>query len=59
MIIRILVATLLVAVLPQAALAQSLPAITVDQLANGGQSYSLSIQVLALMTALTELPALV
>ena len=39
-------------------LAQSLPAITVDQLANGQQTYSLSIQVLALMTALTVLPAL-
>ncbi|HUQ52959.1 MAG TPA: flagellar biosynthetic protein FliP, partial [Gammaproteobacteria bacterium] len=59
MIIRILIAALLVLVLPHAALAQSLPAVTVDQLANGGQSYSLSIQVLALMTALTVLPALV
>jgi flagellar biosynthesis protein FliP len=41
-----------------AALGQSLPAVTVNQLAGGGESYSLSIQVLALMTALTVLPAL-
>ena len=39
------------------ALAQSLPAITVGNV-NGQQTYSLSIQVLALMTALTVLPAL-
>ena len=41
----------------EAAWAQSLPAVTVAQL-NGEQTYSLSIQVLALMTALTVLPAL-
>ena len=46
-------------VLPHVAFGQSLPAVTVDQLANGQQTYSLSIQVLALMTALTVLPALV
>jgi len=40
------------------AFAQSLPAVTVSQLGNGQQTYSLSIQVLALMTALTVLPAL-
>src|SRR5690606_29129964 len=39
------------------ALAQSLPAITVAE-QDGAQTYSLSIQVLALMTALTVLPAL-
>jgi flagellar biosynthetic protein FliP len=39
------------------AFAQSLPAITVGNV-NGQQTYSLSIQVLALMTALTVLPAL-
>jgi flagellar biosynthetic protein FliP len=39
------------------ALAQALPAITVASI-NGQQTYSLSIQVLALMTALTVLPAL-
>ena len=42
----------------QAALAQSLPLMTVAQ-TGGEQTYSLSIQVLALMTALTVLPALV
>jgi flagellar biosynthesis protein FliP len=41
-----------------AACAQSLPAVTVSQLSGGGETYSLSIQVLALMTALTVLPAL-
>jgi flagellar biosynthetic protein FliP len=35
-----------------------LPAITVHTLAGGAQNYSLSLQVLALMTALTVLPAL-
>lgn len=33
------------------------PAVTVSDSANGGQTYSLSLQVLALMTALTLLPA--
>ena len=40
-----------------AVFAQTLPAITVANV-NGQQTYSLSIQVLALMTALTVLPAL-
>jgi flagellar biosynthetic protein FliP len=40
------------------ALAQALPAVTVADV-NGQQTYSLSIQVLALMTALTVLPALI
>jgi len=35
-----------------------LPAITVETTADGGQSYSLSLQVLALMTAITVLPGL-
>lgn len=40
-------------------LAQSgLPAITVETTADGGQAYSLSLQVLALMTAITVLPGL-
>ena len=56
---RVLLLGLMVLALPLAAFGQSLPAVTVDQLANGGQTYSLSIQVLALMTALTVLPALV
>jgi flagellar biosynthetic protein FliP len=55
---RILVALPLLLV-PYAAFGQSLPAVTVDQLADGQQQYSLSIQMLALMTALTVLPALV
>ena len=59
MTIRAALAVLVLFVLPQAAFGQSLPAVTVDQLANGQQTYSLSIQVLALMTALTVLPALV
>lgn len=35
-----------------------LPAITVENTADGGQEYSLSLQVLALMTAITVLPGL-
>ncbi|MFK7815355.1 MAG: flagellar type III secretion system pore protein FliP [Gammaproteobacteria bacterium] len=35
-----------------------LPAITVETTADGGQSYSLSLQVLALMTGLTLLPGI-
>jgi flagellar biosynthesis protein FliP len=53
---RILALALLLSV-ADAALAQSLPAVTVAT-QNGEQTYSLSIQVLALMTALTVLPAL-
>ncbi len=44
--------------LPAAALADGLPALTVHTAAGGGQSYSMSLQLLALMTALTLLPAL-
>jgi flagellar biosynthetic protein FliP len=54
--VRILVIVLLLGV-GRAVLAQALPAITVADV-NGHQTYSLSIQVLALMTALTVLPAL-
>ncbi len=35
-----------------------LPALTIENNENGGQSYSLSLQVLALMTAITVLPGL-
>jgi flagellar biosynthesis protein FliP len=59
MMIRILSVAVMLLALPHLGLAQSLPAVTVDQLADGQQTYSLSIQVLALMTALTVLPALV
>ncbi|MFK8029926.1 MAG: flagellar type III secretion system pore protein FliP [Gammaproteobacteria bacterium] len=40
-------------------LAQGLPAISASPDGNGGQSYTLNIQVLLLMTVLTVLPALV
>jgi flagellar biosynthesis protein FliP len=59
MIVRAVMLVVLLLALGPDAFAQSLPAITVEQLANGQQSYSLSIQVLALMTALTVLPALI
>jgi flagellar biosynthetic protein FliP len=36
-----------------------LPAMTVKQASSGGQTYSLTLQVLLLMTALTLLPAVV
>jgi flagellar biosynthesis protein FliP len=45
--------------IPVAAAAEpGLPALTVHTLAGGAQNYSLSLQLLALMTALTVLPAL-
>jgi flagellar biosynthetic protein FliP len=59
MIVRALIVALVLLLVGDAALAQSLPAVTVDALENGQQTYSLSIQVLALMTALTVLPALI
>src|ERR1700744_1555040 len=44
---------------PMAALAEpGLPALTVQSPAGGGQTYSLTIQVLLLMTAVTMLPAI-
>ena len=51
---------LLLVLLPLPALAQQagLPAITVETATDGGSEYSLSIQLLALMTVLTLLPAL-
>jgi flagellar biosynthesis protein FliP len=55
---RALLVVALLLVFGHEALAQSIPAVTVNQLGNGQQTYSLSIQVLALMTALTVLPAL-
>ena len=55
---RIVLLALLLLACFDAVLAQSLPAVTmVEQ--DGEQTYSLSIQVLALMTALTLLPALI
>jgi flagellar biosynthetic protein FliP len=57
-IVRSLLLVALLLTLGHEALAQSIPAVTISQLGNGQQTYSLSIQVLALMTALTVLPAL-
>jgi flagellar biosynthesis protein FliP len=60
--LRLLLAALAVLVVPAIATAEpglpGLPALTVHTLAGGAQSYSLSLQLLALMTALTLLPAL-
>jgi flagellar biosynthetic protein FliP len=39
--------------------AQGLPAVTVTTAANGGQTYSLTLQILLLMTAVTLLPGIV
>jgi len=48
----------LLAALPALAGAAGLPAVTVQAGPDGGQTWSLSVQVLVLMTALTLLPAL-
>jgi flagellar biosynthetic protein FliP len=56
---RLVLVALVALALGQDAFAQSLPAVTVGQGADGVETYSLSIQVLALMTALTLLPALI
>ena len=53
------ISVLLAAALPQGVLAQAgIPAVIVDATADGGQSWSLSLQALALMTTLTLLPAM-
>lgn len=57
MIRRALVALALLT-LPLLAEAQSLPMVSVQTGADGGQTWSVSIQILLLMTALTALPAL-
>jgi flagellar biosynthesis protein FliP len=52
-------ALLTVTVLPVAASAEpGLPALTVQSAAGGGQTYSLTLQILMLMTAVTLLPAI-
>jgi flagellar biosynthesis protein FliP len=52
-------ALLTVTLLPVAASAEpGLPALTVQSAASGGQTYSLTLQVLMLMTAVTLLPAI-
>jgi flagellar biosynthetic protein FliP len=48
----------LILALPGAAMAQGLPALTMTE-GEGGTTYSLSFQILALMTALTVLPSIV
>jgi len=57
---RFLLGLLLIApaLLPEAALAQALPAISSTPSAGGGTQWSLSIQTLLLLTGLTFLPAL-
>ncbi len=45
--------------LPLSALAQGLPALTSTPAAGGGQTYTLSVQTLLFLTALTFLPAIV
>ncbi|WP_454765951.1 flagellar type III secretion system pore protein FliP [Cupriavidus campinensis] len=48
---------LALSVLPEAALAQALPGVTSKPAAGGGQTWSLSIQTLVLLTSLSFLPA--
>ena len=50
---------LALACLPLAAQAQALPGLELARSANGGQSYSLSLQILLLLTSLSFLPAVV
>ncbi len=50
---------LLLALLPEIAMAQAMPAITSTPAAGGGTQWSLSIQTLLLLTSLSFLPALV
>jgi flagellar biosynthetic protein FliP len=53
-----LILTLLFLSLPAAAMAQGFPALTLTEGAEGETTYSLSFQIVALMTALTVLPSL-
>jgi flagellar biosynthetic protein FliP len=55
----LLTAGLLLPAVAGAAAPAGIPALTVQGGASGGQTYTLSLQVLALMTALTLLPAIV
>ena len=54
----LLPAFLLLSPLLAAAAAPGIPAVTVETAANGGQSYSLTLQILILMTAVTLLPGI-
>ena len=49
----------LIMFLPMIASAAGIPAVTVTTAANGGQQYSLTLQILILMTAVTLLPGIV
>ncbi|MEZ5753688.1 MAG: flagellar type III secretion system pore protein FliP [Paracoccaceae bacterium] len=55
---RRLILTLALLALPGVAMAQGLPALTLTE-GEGGTTYSLSLQIVALMTALTVLPSIV
>jgi flagellar biosynthetic protein FliP len=57
--LAIALAALTLAVLPGVAAAQGMPALTLTETEGGATTWSLSFQVLALMTALTVLPSLV
>jgi flagellar biosynthesis protein FliP len=54
-----LLSVLLVFALPSLASAAGIPAVTVTTAPNGGQEYSLTLQILMLMTAVTLLPGIV
>ena len=54
----VLPALLMFSPLIAAAAAPGIPAVTVETSANGGQSYSLTLQILILMTAVTLLPGI-
>jgi len=56
---RLVVLLCLVLLSPSLLADTGLPAVTVIPTANGGQSYSVTLQVLALMTALSFIPAIV
>lgn len=49
----------LIMFLPLAASAVGIPAVTVTTVPGGGQQYSLTLQILILMTAVTLLPGIV
>jgi flagellar biosynthetic protein FliP len=53
----LLIVAALLSLLPNLVSAAGLPAVTVSAAPGGGQQYSLSIQILLMMTALTLLPA--
>ena len=57
---KYLLVFILVVLLPESALAQAgVPAVSVESGEDGSQTYTVTIQILILMTALTVLPAIV